>query len=578
MATMDPERRRLLVASATLAALGGSGVASADGQDDAAAQDEEPTSLMPGSDNAGGRISPEVIAHAERLAGITFTARERSVMAETIGEQIALFAQRIKAGDLPNDLAPATIFRALPAGRTLNRATATGDPMRITARVGALPDSDQAIACSPLTSLATWFRRGELSSMRLTRIYLNRIARANPTLKCVITSTEDLALKQAEEADRQRARGIDLGPLHGMPYGAKDIIDTRGIATTWGAEPFKDRVTDRDAWVVKKLQDAGAVLVAKTSVGALAYGDIWFGGTTKNPWNIEQGSSGSSAGSASGTAAGLYAFSLGTETYGSIVSPSMRCGTTGLRPTFGRVARTGVMSLCWSLDKIGPICRSVQDTALVLAAINGSDSADASSVDEPFNYDSTQDARGLRVGWNPEWFEQAPEIDRLALDHLRDAGCELREVTLPDLPYSTLLIPLFAEAAAAFESLTRSNRDDELAWQAPEAWPNTFRQSWFVPAIEHVQAQRIRRRIMDAMADILQDVDALATPAFAANLLLITNGTGHPALVLPTAFQGNQPHGFTLIGRLFDEGTLCRLGCALESRCGVSQRHPVLPT
>ena len=578
MANIDPERRRLLVASATLAALGGSGVASAEHQEDAGRQNDVPEKLTPESNQPTGKISPEVIAHAEELAGITFTAEERDVMANTIGEQIALFAERIKAGELPNDLAPATVFHALPAGMPLDRATAKGDPLRISVQVGSLPDSDEAIACSPLTHLATWFRRGELSSTRLTKIYLDRIARANPTLKCVITTTEDLALEQAAQADRQRAQGIDRGPLQGMPYGAKDIIDTKGIATTWGAAPFKDRVANHDAWVVKKLQDAGAVLVAKTSVGALAYGDIWFGGTTKNPWNIEEGSSGSSAGSASGTAAGLYAFSLGTETYGSIVSPCMRCGATGLRPTFGRVARSGVMSLCWSLDKIGPICRSVDDTALVLASINGFDSADPSSVEEPFNYDAAQNARGLRVGWNPSWFESASEHDRAAIDHLRDAGCELHEVTLPDLPYSTLLIPLFAEAAAAFESLTRNNRDDQLTWQAPEAWPNTFRQSWFVPAIELVQAQRIRRTIMDAMADIFQNVDALATPSFAANLLLITNGTGHPALVLPNNFKNRQPHGFTLIGRLFDEGTLCRLGRALETRFGVSSQHPGIPT
>ena len=574
MPEMDPERRRILLASATLAALGGSGMAPRPAQEDDQTKDVVPDSIMPEQDAADVQITPEVIAHAEMLAGISFTAKERKTIAKTIGQQIAIFATRIKAGELPNDLAPASIFKAMPAGRSLDRATPKGDPLRIVAKVGALPQSDQAIAFSPLTHLATWFRRGELSSTRLTKIYLNRIRKANPKLKCVITVTEELALRKAKKADAERKAGINLGPLHGMPYGAKDIMDTKGIPTTWGAEPFKDRVPLHNAWVLNQVELAGAVLIAKTSVGALAYGDIWFGGTTKNPWNLEQGSSGSSAGSASGTAAGLYAFSLGTETYGSIVSPCMRCGTTGLRPTFGRVARTGVMSLCWSLDKIGPICRNVNDTALVLATINGEDVLDPSSVNEPFNYDASQGARGLRVGWNSAWFKDASESDREVLDHLRDAGCELIEVELPDLPYSTMLIPLFAEAAAAFESLTRSNQDDELTWQDPEAWPNTFRQSWFVPAIELVQAERIRRKVMDAMANIFEHVDALATPSFAANLLLITNATGHPTLVLPTAFQNDQPHGFTLIGRLFDEGTLCRLGNALESRCNVATRHP----
>ena len=270
------------------------------------------------------------------------------------------------------------------------------------------------------------------------------------------------------------------------------------------------------------------------------------------------------------------AFALGTETLGSIVSPSVRCGATGLRPTFGRVSRAGTMGLCWSLDKIGPICRSVNDTGIVLGAINGFDPRDASSVGVPFAHDPTEGVAGLRIGWNPAWFENADPADRLAVDHLRDAGCELVEVELPDLPYDALLLTLFAEAAAAFESLTRSGEDDELKWQAPQAWPNSFRKAWFIPAVEAVQADRIRRQAMDMMAGVMDRVDALATPAFAANLLLITNATGHPTLVQPIAFDGESPHGFTLIGRLFDEGTLCRLGRELERRFDVVDRHPEL--
>lgn len=556
MPSPDPDRRRVLLAGASLAALGGACTAATAGL-----QEED-------------EISPEVIAHAEKLAGISFTEEERTTIASTIAEQIQIIADRVKAGDIPNDLAPATVFRAMPAGRVLDRATATGDPSRLRDSVPRCPNADRAIALSPLSHLATWFRRGEITSQKLTTIYLDRIKRHNPTLKCVITTTPKLALEQAAKADEERASGIDRGPLHGMPYGAKDIIDTAGIATTWGAAPFKDRIAERNAFVIDRLDRAGAVLIAKTSLGALAYGDRWFGGTTKNPWNTSQGSSGSSAGSASGTAAGLYAFSLGTETYGSIVSPCMRCGVTGLRPTFGRVARTGVMSLCPSLDKIGPICRTTGDTALVLAAINGQAVGDPSSLSEPFNFDASLSCEGLRVGWHPSWFEGATRADRKVLEHLRTAGCELVEVQLPALPYSSLLIPLFAEAAASFESLTRSNRDDELTWQAPEAWPNTFRQSWLIPAIELVQADRVRRQVMNGMADIFNSVDALAAPSFAANLLLITNATGHPALVQPIAINGGQPHGFTLIGRLFDEGTLCRLGQVLESSFDVVRKHP----
>ena len=563
-APRDPERRNLLVASAALAALGGNSLAST------ALQDEGGNNGEP----AGNPITPDLIAHAEKLAGIEFTPEERETIADTIAEQIQIFAQRVKAGEMPNSLAPAMVFKPMPAGRTLDRATTDGDPGVIFAEPGKIPGNDRDIAYASIADLATWIRRGELTSERLTRIYLKRIRKSNPKLECMITVTAELALRQAKQADRELAEGHDRGPLHGIPYAAKDIIDTAGIRTTWGAAPFKDRVADRDAWVIEKLQDAGAVMLGKSSVGALAYGDIWFGGRTRNPWNLEQGSSGSSAGSASGTSAGLFAFALGTETYGSIVSPAMRCGTTGLRPTFGRVGRSGVMSLCWSLDKIGPLCRSVDDTALVLSVINGADPYDPSSVQEPFNYDPRQGVEGLRVGWNPAWFEGAPAADRKALDHLKQAGCELVEVELPDLPYSSMLIPLFAEAAAAFESLTRSNQDDELTWQSPEAWPNTFRQSWFIPAVELVQADRVRRQVMNAMADIMENVDALATPAFAANLLLITNATGHPTLCQPTTIDKNAPHGFTLIGRLFDEGTLCRLGHALESRFKAHQQHP----
>ena len=563
----DHERRRILAASLGLAAIS---IADAEAvtrnsmkstSEETAASDDE--------------ITPAVIAGAERLAGIRFSEEERRIIAETIGEQVSIFASRVRAGDMPNSLAPALVFRAMLPGRSLNPATPAGDPTRIVGDVGPLPESDADIAFAPVTRLATWIRRDRLTSERLTRIYLSRIERLGPELRCMITTTADRALAQAKAADRELAGGRDRGPLHGIPYGAKDIIDVEGVPATWGAEPFRDRVAEETASVIERLDANGAVMLGKTSVGALAYGDLWFGGRTLNPWDRNQGSSGSSAGSASGTAAGLMAFALGTETYGSIVSPSIRCVTTGLRPTFGRVPKSGVMSLCWSLDKIGPICRSVNDTALVLAAINGEDPHDPSSVDQPFTYAPDQDVRGLRIGWNSAWFQNASEDQRRTVEHLRSSGCEIVEVEIPDLPYESLLITLYAEAAAAFESLTRSDLDDALSWQDPEAWPNTFRRSWFIPAVEAVQADRVRREAMRAMAGIMDSVDALITPPFAANLLLITNATGHPSLVQPVGFDDRRcPEGITLIGRLFDEGTLCRIGRCLETSFGIARRRP----
>jgi len=567
----DPSRRDLLasVASLALLPLAGRPPGLASGDDD-----EEPNAWPEGGDREA--ITVATIAAAERLAGIAFTEAERETIAATIGEQIALLEARAAAGDLPNDLAPAMVFHALPPGRGLDRATPDGDPASLVERDAPPPGDDDDIAFAPVTRLATWLRRGELTSERLTRIHLDRIALFGPSLECMITVTADRALDQARAADAAFRAGRDLGPLHGITYGAKDIIDVAGLPATWGAEPFKDRVATTTATVIEKLDAAGAVMLGKTAVGALAYGDIWFAGRCRNPWNPAQGSSGSSAGSASGVAAGLMAFALGTETYGSIISPCLRCGATGVRPTFGRVSRHGAMSLCWSLDKIGPICRRVSDTAMVLAAIDGLDPRDASSVAAPLNCSPDRDVAGLRIGWNPAWYERASASDRAALDHLRAAGCTLVEVDLPELPYDAMLITLYAEAAAAFESLTRSGDDDRLVWQSPQAWPNTFRRSWFIPAIEAVQADRVRRQAMDAMATIMADVDALAAPPFAANLLLITNATGHPTLVQPTSVARNRPQGFTLIGRLFDEGTLVRLGRLLESAFGVSERRPPL--
>ena len=576
--------------AATIAAVGAgtAGIARAQ-EDDATPKDrvdpekvDSITDLTTGAPAGEGKISTRTLEEAEKLAGIRFTRDERKQMLETIDEQRSLLAARIAQGPLPNPLPPAEIFRAQVPGTGIDRATAQGDPWQNLPEAGPCPTEDIELAFAPVWKLGQWLRDRKISSEKLTRLAIERLKAHDPQLHCVITITEEIALEQARRADREIAAGAWRGPLHGVPWGAKDIIDTRGIRTTWGAEPFKDRVATENAFVVDRLDEAGAVLVAKLAVGALAYGDVWFGGTCRNPFDPAQGSSGSSAGSASATAAGLVPFTLGTETYGSIVSPCMRCGATGLRPTFGRVARNGVMALCWSLDKIGPICRTVLDTAIVLKAINGADPLDASSVDEAFTFDPAQSAKGLRLGYDPAWFEgDERSPDRAALRAAADSGVELIEVRLPKINTAPLLIPLFAEAAASFEELTRSGQDDRLTRQDDQAWPNTFRQNWFIPAIELVQSSRIRRQVMDVMQAFMNDgdprIDAIICPGFAADLLLITNATGHPSLVMRSGFTAKgSPLGTTLIGRVFDEGTLCRIGAAIEAKLDLVDRRPEL--
>jgi len=553
----------------------------------AAEDDADPATTVDGVDGVDGSCGPATdirmltVEEAEKLAGISFSPSERRQMLRTIGEQQTFIQARLAQGALPNQLPPAQIFRARIPGTPIEKATPEGDPWSNLPDAGPCPGEDSELAFAPVWRLGQWLRDGKVTSVRLTRLALDRLKAADPTLHCVVTLTEELALEQARRADREIAEGRWRGPLHGVPWGAKDIIDTDGITTTWGAKPLEDRVAEGDAFVVQRLEEAGAVLVAKLAVGALAYGDVWFGGTCRNPFDTEQGSSGSSAGSASATAAGLVPFTLGTETYGSIVSPCHRCGATGLRPTFGRVARNGVMALCWSLDKIGPICRSVLDTAIVLRAINGADPMDPASIDEPFTYEASQTARGLRLGYDPAWFEGpgSSDGDRAALQAAADAGVELIRIELPSMNTAPLLVPLLTEAAAAFEEFTRSDIDDELTWQDDEAWPNTFRQSWFIPGVEAVQAGRVRRQVMERMHGLMhraeEPVDAIICPPFAGNLLLITNATGHPSLVLRSGFdESGRPAATTLIGRLFDEGTLCRIGRAIESSLDVADRRP----
>ena len=569
------QNRRAFVARAAALAAAGTGAGLASGSETRPMKqvsdevDESgPASLK---NSANSEVNARTLEEAEKLSGISFTPKEREQILRTIDQQQSIIEGRIAKGPLPNQLAPATLFRAQLPGVPLNPVTTSGDPWENLPDPGRCPRASIELAYAPVWKLGQWLKRREISSRQLTELAIERLRNADPLLNCVVSLTEERAMVQAQQADDEIRAGDWRGPLHGVPWGAKDLIDARATTTTWGAEPYRERVATEDAHVVRALDSAGAVLVAKLAVGALAYGDIWFGGTCKNPFDTNQGSSGSSAGSASATAAGLVPFTLGTETYGSIVSPCDRCGATGLRPTFGRVARNGVMALCWSMDKIGPITRSVLDTALVLKAINGADPADPCSVSEPFHFDPGSSAQGLRVGFNPEQFEEGDQV----LEVLRMKKIELIPIEFPNIDTSPLLIPLFAESTACFEELTRSGKDDELSWQEDAAWPNTFRQSWFISAVELLQASRVRRQVMETMESFMGGpFDAIVCPPF-DDLLLTTNSTGHPSVVVRRGFTAEgRPESVTLIGRLFDEGTLCRIGRALEDGLNANQRRP----
>jgi Asp-tRNA(Asn)/Glu-tRNA(Gln) amidotransferase A subunit family amidase len=563
--TADTRRDFLMLATAFAASAAGLAQASTSGQ-------VPPTPTDP---LALESTTVDTIREAEKLHLVTFTPAEREQMLRTIGEQRKLVRSLMR--DLPNELAPAVTFNPRVPGTATPRITAEGDPRALNGAAPSLPGDSADIAFSPLTDLSRWVRDRTITSTRLTEIYLERIERLAPKLLCCITVTRELALAQAKEADAEIAAGKYRGPLHGVPYGLKDIIDTAGIPTTWGAEPWKDRIPQNDAVVTRRLREAGAVLIAKTAVGALAYGDIWFGGTCKSPWDLAKGSSGSSAGSASGVAAGLFGFAIGSETLGSIVSPCDRCGCAGLRPTFGRVARTGVMSLVWSMDKVGVLARSIADTGLVLDAIRGSDIDDPSSVDEPFTWNALQDAKGLLVGYDPLWCRDNPYADsaRAAVDAARRAGCEVIEIGLPRIDPTPALITLYAEAASAFAELTRSNADDTLSWQADEAWPNTFRSARFLSAVDLVTGERMRRRLCRGMFDLFDQLHAVIAPPFAGGLLSITNLTGQPCAAVRAGFDANgEPQAVTVMSRIFDEGTALRVASAIERELGIAPRRP----
>ncbi|HXN17897.1 MAG TPA: amidase [Candidatus Binatus sp.] len=548
----------------------------------------------------GPEVSSATFAEAEKLVQVEFTEPERAQAAFSWRVSMAPLYER-RTGPLKVSLEPGLAPYSqwnpiLPGQKTL---PARDQFIRSKTDPGPLPTNDEDIAFATVTQLSRWIEQRKLTSERLTNLYLDRLEKFNPQLRCAITITRELALSQAKRADQEIAAGKYRSPLHGIPWGGKDLLDTAGIPTTYGAEPFKDRIPTKDAAVVARLHQAGAVLVAKLSLGALALNDIWFGGQTMNPWLLEEGSSGSSAGPGAATAAGLVGFSIGSETGGSIVSPSMRCGVTGLRPTYGRVARTGAMTLCWSLDKLGPMARSVEDTLLVLQAISGPDAGDVSSVPSKLDFDASASVEGLRVGYFPEWMKQNPatDVDRAALETIRKIGMVPVEVSLPNWSYDSLDLILFAEGAASFEELTLSHAIDQLKVQTFDAWPNLFRQSRFLSAVDFVQADRMRRKVAQEMARLVHLVDLLIVPSLRDEMLTITNFTGHPSLTLRAGFvevsearsdwapdpsrqlpkfspPRRVPHGVTLIGRLFDEGTLAAAGLALERALKVSTERP----
>jgi Asp-tRNA(Asn)/Glu-tRNA(Gln) amidotransferase A subunit family amidase len=547
----------------------------------------------------GPEVTSATFTEAEKLVQIELTPAEKNEAAQSWRQAMApLYERRVgpRKVALEPGIAPWSRVEAAQFGH----AGPEHDRfIRSKYELIPLPEKDEDIAYAPVSQLSHWIQSRKLTSTRLTQIYLDRLQQFDPKLRCVITLTRDHALQQAKQADAEIAAGKYRGPLHGIPWGAKDLLDTAGIATTYGAEPFRNRIPTDDAAVVKRLNDAGAVLVAKLSLGALALNDVWFGGQTMNPWLLEEGSSGSSAGPGAATAAGLVGFAIGSETGGSIVSPSMRCGVTGLRPTYGRVPRTGAMTLCWSLDKLGPMARSVEDTLLVLHAISGPDAGDLGSVSSKLDFDANEAVKGLRVGYFPKWMQETPatDVDRTALDAVKKLGMQAVEISLPDWPYDSLDLILFAESAAAFEELTLSRQVYTLKMQTPDAWPNTFRQSRFLSAVDLVQADRFRRKVANEMSRVMSEVDLLLVPSLRDEMLTLTNFTGHPSLTLRAGFvevsqarsdwapdpknplpkfspPRRVPHGVTLIGRLFDEGTLGRVGLALERAFHVAGERP----
>ena len=521
-------------------------------------------------------ITRETVMEAEKLIDLKFSEAKNEMLVRSLQDQLHTL-EDIHKFRLSNSIPSAMIFNPIPVGMKIETAR---KKFRISPQPALQrPANLDSLAFYSITQLAVLIKSRQITSEELTRFYLGRLKEYGPKLLCVTTLTEDLALEQARRADREIAAGKYRGLLHGIPYGAKDLLATKGIRTTWGSAPYTNQVFSKDATVIERLEKAGAVLVAKLTLGELAMGDVWYGGMTRNPWNLQTGSSGSSAGPASATAGGLVAFAIGTETHGSIVSPATRCGVTGLRPTYGRVSRAGAMMLSASMDKIGPMCRTVEDCAIVFNAIYGPDDLDQTVYDAPFNYNSKVSLKALKIGFLQKDFEQAKRTnDLIALAKLRELGAELIPIELPHFPLNDIEMVLGVEAAAAFDDLTRNGLDDQMARQTRGSWPGIFRQARFVPAVEYIQANRIRYLLIQEMAKVFKQIDLFVAPSSDGESNQITNQTGHPCLVLPDGFnRAGQPTSICFIGSLFGEAKILAVGKAYQDATGFHLKHPVLP-
>ncbi len=523
------------------------------------------------------RVSKELLEAYEKLIGIELNDAQEAMALPNVNRSLESY-ETLRKIEIPLDTEPAIAFHPAPPGKVFK-----GNAVRFKPTKTEAPSFEKIedLAFATVPQLAQLIRTKAISPVELTKMYIARLKRYGPKLNCVITLTEELALAQATQAEKETRAGRYRGPLHGIPWGAKDLFATKGIRTTWGAEPFRDQVIDYDATVVERLRDAGAILVAKLSMGALAQGAKWFGGVTRNPWQIEEdktGSSGSSAGPAAATAAGLVGFSIGTETLGSIMSPSSKCGVTGLRPTYGRVSRYGAMGLSWTMDKIGPICRGVEDCAVALNAIYGPDSRDITVGEAPFRWNPELPVSQLRVGYLKSEFETGDEnrkaVYKAALDALRTTGAKLQEIELPKLPAQSLRIILTSEAAAAFDDITRNGAVNQLSGQEPFDWPNSFRSARFIPAVEYLRAQRARTLLMQQMDVLMRSWDVFVSPAPGSASLLITNLTGHPAVAVPCGFINNLPQSIMFTGGIYDEGAPLRLALAFEQATKWHTMHP----
>lgn len=516
----------------------------------------------------------EKIRYAGSLIGIDYTDTEIELMEDEVKQMVKTIEEN-RTTSLDNGISPVLSFDPRPEGFKIPQGNSNlqiSIPEHI-----MLPKDSIELAYLSIPELASLIRSGQITSVGLTEFYLSRLKKHDPQLHCVITYMEDRALAQANKMDKELAEGKDRGLLHGIPCGIKDLLSTKDYKTTWGAKPFKDQFIPYDATVVEKLETSGAVIIAKLTMGSLAWGDVWYGEKTRNPWDLNSGSSGSSAGSASAVSAGLLPFAIGTETLGSIVSPSTVCGTTGLRPTYGRVSRYGAMALCWSMDKIGPITRNAQDAAIVLHAINGPDQKDPHAIPAPFTYSDLTDVTSYKIGYVKSHFDRDYAMkanDSIALSRWRALGLQIEAVELPDFPSIGLILDV--EAATAFDELTTSGLDDSLVRQIANAWPNVFRQARLVPAVEYLKANRLRRILIEDMHKLLSEYDVIIHPSWNSSALSISNYTGHPAIVIPNGFREGKPTSISMMGKLYGEEALIHVAKLFQENTDYHLQHPTI--